>query len=77
MGKLLLLRWEQPHGWVMGTIVEKITSATPRLFKKFHYRINFSDGGKGPATLPLDNYASGEDAAYNSCCLLERDEPTE
>ena len=49
----------------------------PRLFKKFHYRINFSDGGKGPATLPLDNYASGEDPAYNSWCLLERDEPTE
>ena len=47
VGKLLLIRWEPPYGWSMGTIAEKITSATPRLFKKFHYHIKYSDGAWG------------------------------
>ena len=49
-----------------------ITNATPRLFKKYNYQIKYMDGAKGPANLPLDNYASGANAAYNSWCLLEK-----
>lgn len=72
VGKLVFIRWEPPHGWCLGTISQKITNATPRLFKKFNYQIKYMDGGKGPANLPLDNYAHGSDASYNSWCLLEK-----
>ena len=77
VGQLIFICWEAPYGWSMGTITELITSAIPCLFKKFHYRIKYNDGAKGPASLPLDNYASGEGATYNSWCLLEKDADTE
>ena len=77
VGKLVFIRWEPPFGWSLGTILDKITNSTPRLFKKFNYRVKYADGAKGPANLPLDNYAHGESAAYNSWCLLERDEVTD
>ena len=77
VGKLVFIRWEPPFGLSLGTILVKITSSTPRLFKKFNSRVKYADGAKGPANLPLDNYAHGESAAYNSWCLLERDEVTD
>ena len=67
-----------PHGWSLGTITHKITSATPRLFKKFNFKVKYIDGSIGPGQrLPLDNYASGPTAPYNSWCLLEKDEAAE
>ena len=75
IGKLVFIRWESPWGWSLGTIIEKLTKeATPRLFKKFNYRVKYMDGSKGPANLPLVNYAHGAGAAYNSWCLLEKEE---
>ena len=74
VNKLVFIRWEPPHGWSLGTITHKITSATPRLYKKFNYGIKYIDGSKGPANIPLDNYNHGPNAAYNSWCLLEKDE---
>ena len=38
VSKLVYIRWEPPHGWSLGTITLKITSATPRLFKKFNFK---------------------------------------
>ena len=75
VGKLVYLRWESPYGWMLGVIKEQITSATPRLFKKYNYRINWtSDCSKGPANLSLDNYSHGPTAPYNSWCLLHKEE---
>ena len=77
VGKLVYIRWEPPHGWSLGIITHQITSATPRLFKKFNYKVKYIDGSIGPANLSLDNYASGPTAAYNSWRLLENDEAAE
>ena len=53
--KLVYIRWEPPHGWSLGTITHKITSATPRLFKKFNFKVKYIDGSIGPGQrLPLD-----------------------
>ena len=40
----------------MGKITGIVTSATPRLVKKFNYRIVWADGSKGLAKLQVDNY---------------------
>ena len=69
-----VVRWETPWGWTLGMITERLTHATPRLFKKFNYRITWSDGAKGPANLTLDNYSYGTTARYNSWCLLQKEE---
>ena len=74
VGKLVYLRWESPIGWVLGTIKAEITKATPKLFKKFNYRVEWiADKAKGPANLPLDNYSHGPTAPYNSWCLLQKE----
>ena len=59
VSKLVYIRWEPPHGWSLGTITHKITSSTPRLFKKYKFKVKYIDGSTGPANLPLENYASG------------------
>ena len=47
-----------------------VTSGTPRLIKKFNYRIVWADGSKGPAKLQVDNYGHhGSHARYNSCVV--------
>ena len=74
VGQKVYLRWETPWGWTLGVITERLTSATPRLFKKFNFRVKWSDGSKGPANLPLDNYSHGPTAPYNSWCLLQKEE---
>lgn len=58
----------------LGKIYETVTSVTPRLFKKFNYRIKWADNSKGPASLKVDNYAHGEDAALDSWVQLVRKE---
>ena len=66
----IYMRWEK-YGWQLGKIVGTITSATPRLFAKFNYRIMWADGHKGPAKLSVENYAYGAHAAYNSWVILQ------
>ena len=63
------MRWET-YGWQMGKITGMVTSATPRLVKKFNYRIVWADGSKGPAKLQVDNYGHGSHARYNSLVIL-------
>ena len=63
------MRWET-YGWQMGKITGMVTSATPRLVKKFNYRIVWADGSKGPAKLQVDNYGHGSHARYNSWVIL-------
>ena len=63
------MRWEK-FGWQLGRISDIVTSVTPRLFKKFNYRIVWSDGSKGPAKLSVENYGYGSDARYNSWVIL-------
>ena len=38
------MRWEE-YGWQLCRITDIITNATPRVFKKFNYRIIWADGG--------------------------------
>ena len=63
------MRWET-YGWQMGKITGMVTSATPRLVKKFNYRIVWADGSKGPAKLQVDNFGHGSHARYNSWVIL-------
>ena len=37
------MRWEK-YGWQFGRITDIVTNATPRVFKKFNYRIIWADG---------------------------------
>ena len=73
VGSWIYLRWKG-YCWQLGKIYETVTRATPRLFKKFNYRIQWADNTKGPASLKVDNYAHGEDAAFDSWVLLVRKE---
>ena len=58
--------------WQLGKIYEIITTATPRLAKKFNFRVAWADNNKGPASLTAANYASGADAALDSCVILKK-----
>ena len=69
--KLIYMRWPTPHGWLIGTIKEKFTQATPRLYAKFNYRIKWFDGWENHK-LSLDDYLSGPTAPYRSWVLLEK-----
>ena len=60
-----------PHGWLIGTIKDKFTQATPRLYAKFNYRIKWFDGWENHK-LSLDDYNSGPAAPYKSWVLLEK-----
>ena len=55
----------------MGTIKEKFDQSTPRLFKKFNFRIKWIDGWENHLLI-LDNYSSGPTAPYKSWVLLEK-----
>ena len=50
-------------------------ACTPRVFKKFNYRIIWADGSKGPAKLCVENYGHGSDARYNSWAILSSSIP--
>ena len=54
-------------------ITDVITAATPRLFKKFNFRLVWADTSKEPASLGVANYAYGPDARLNSWVILEQD----
>ena len=71
VGLFLFMRWPAPHGWQVGKITSKITSATPRLFKSFNYRCTWSDGWSNQM-LSLDEYGGGAEAKYNSWVILEK-----
>ena len=71
VGGSIYLRWEE-YGWQLGKITDTITDATPRLVRKFNYRIVvWADGSKGPAKLAVANYGYGTHAAYNSWVILQ------
>ena len=69
VGKSVFFRW-QKYGWQLGKITAEITNATPRLFKKFNYRVVWADQTKGPAKLGVDNYGHGASARYDSWVIL-------
>ena len=69
VGSSVYMRWEK-YGWQLGRITDIVTNATPRVFKKFNYRIIWADGSKGPAKLCVENYGHGSDARYNSWAIL-------
>ena len=71
IGRLIYMRWNAPHGWLVGTIKEKFDQSTPRLLKKFNYRVKWFDGWDNHMII-LPNYMSGPSAPYNSWVLLER-----
>ena len=52
VGSSVYMRWEK-YGWQLGRITDIVTDATPRVFKKFNYRITWADGSKGPAKLSV------------------------
>ena len=69
IGKHVYMRW-QTYGWQLGKITDVITRSTPRLVKKFNFRVVWSDGSKGPANLAVSNYGYGADARYDSWVIL-------
>ena len=74
IGSTVYMRWET-YGWQLGRITDVITAATPRLFKyfkKFNFRLVWSDKSRGPASLRVENYAFGSDARLNSWVILEQ-----
>ena len=62
----------ETYGWQMGKITGMVTSGTPRLIKKFNYRIVLGrrQQGIGQAASCLDNYGHGSHARYNSWVIL-------
>ena len=59
------------NGWLLGKITDKFDKSTPRLFKKFNYRIKWFDGWENHKLL-LDNYGGGPAAPYKSSVILEK-----
>ena len=59
------------NGWLLGKITDKFDKSTPRLFKKFNYRIKWFDGWENHKLI-LENYNSGPTAPYNSWVLLRK-----
>ena len=57
-----------------GKITAIITNDTPRLAKKFNYRVVWNDGTRGPAKLAVDNYGHGANARFNSWVILTQNE---
>ena len=70
IGQKVYMRWEK-YGWQLGKITDVVTQKTPQLFKKFNFRVIWSDGGKGPVKLDAASYACGPDARFNSWVVLE------
>lgn len=68
---LIYMRWNTPHGWLLGTIKQKFDQSTPRLYKKFNYRVKWFDGWENHNLL-LDNYNHGASAPYQSWVLLKK-----
>ena len=72
VGSLIFMRWDAPHGWLVGKVKEMFTPATLRLFAKFNYRVKWIDGWENHKLL-LDNYMGGPLAPYKSWVLLEKE----
>lgn len=69
IGRHVFMNWKQ-HGWQLGQVTALITSATPRLFKKYNVRVTWLDGN-GPAKLDLNMYAPGPDAVEDAWVFLK------
>ena len=76
IGMFIYLRWATPHSWLLGKIEKKFDQSTPRLFRKFNFRIKWFDGWENHMLL-LDNYNHGPTAPYKSWVLLEKSTLTE
>ena len=67
------MRWEE-YGWQLCRITDIITNATPRVFKKFNYRIIWADGGSNQGAskkLSVENYRhAGQMLATSSWAIL-------
>ena len=70
-GEIIYMRWKG-YGWQLGKIYEIITTATPRLAKKFNFRVVWEDGFENHK-LELDKYHSGPTAPYKSWVLLKKE----
>ena len=71
------MRWEE-YGWQLCRTTDIITNATPRVFKKFNYRIIWADGGSNQGAskkLSVENYVTGQMLATNSWAILSRSIP--
>lgn len=64
----VFMKWEG-FGWQLGKISEVLTSATPRLVKKYNVRVVWADA-RGPAMLDLQSYQHGDDAPFDSWVFL-------
>ena len=73
VGCLIYMRWPTSYGWLIGKVSEKFTTATPRLYSKFNYRVTWQLDGWENHKLNLNNYQSGPTAPYNSWALLEKE----
>ena len=53
VGEQVYMRWET-YGWQLGKITGVVTKSTPQLFKKFNFRVVWSDGQqRGQPSLQL------------------------
>ena len=46
VGKHIYMRWKD-YGWQLGKVYEQITSANPRLLKKYNYRCDAGSAADG------------------------------
>lgn len=69
VGAFIFMKWEQ-FGWQLGKVTALITSATPRLVRKYNVRVSWSDGS-GPCMLDLKCYVPGAEAPIDSWVVLK------
>lgn len=67
------MRWPR-YGWQLGKITGVVTKSTQQLFKKFNFRVVWSDNSKGPAKLAVENYSHGSAAKIDSWVILKPSE---
>ena len=61
----------EKYGWQLGKIADMITSANPRLYSNFNYRVTWADGSKVPCKLETESYSYSADSWLNSWVILE------
>ena len=73
VGQMIYFRWKG-YGWQLGKIYETVTRATPRLFKKFNYRIQWADKTqRGPHRLRWTIMHTVKMLPWTpGCCLCAR-----
>ena len=59
-------------GWLLGKIDKKFDQSTPRLFKKFNYRIKWFDGWENRICSCSTTTTTARPRRYKSWVLLEK-----